>query len=143
MRTGALLLTLGLLLAVLTVRAQQDDAGDDVKVQRVLLGVRPVDRQRCGHLQRPNPRPRSCRAGWPFHRRTRGGGRDDPSADLGVLGVTAGRIVGPVERDAVDLVMAKLEGQLRRYKEKIQDHRRTPSTGEVAGAPAADESGDE
>ncbi len=25
--------------------------------------------------------------------------------------------------------------QLRRYKEKIQDHRRTPSTGEVAGAP--------
>jgi putative sigma-54 modulation protein len=44
---------------------------------------------------------------------------------------------------AVDLVMAKLEGQLRRYKEKIQDHRRTPSTGEVTGAPAAEESGDE
>jgi putative sigma-54 modulation protein len=36
---------------------------------------------------------------------------------------------------AVDLVLAKLEGQLRRYKEKIQDHRRTPSTGEVAGGP--------
>jgi putative sigma-54 modulation protein len=35
---------------------------------------------------------------------------------------------------AVDLVMAKLEAQLRRYKEKIQDHRRTPSTGEVTGA---------
>jgi putative sigma-54 modulation protein len=34
---------------------------------------------------------------------------------------------------AVDLVLDKLEGQLRRYKEKIQDHRRTPSTGEVAG----------
>jgi putative sigma-54 modulation protein len=34
---------------------------------------------------------------------------------------------------AVDLVLAKLEGQLRRYKEKIQDHRRTPSTGEVSG----------
>jgi putative sigma-54 modulation protein len=44
---------------------------------------------------------------------------------------------------AVDLVMAKLEGQLRRYKEKIQDHRRTPSTGEVTGAPATEEAGDE
>jgi len=36
---------------------------------------------------------------------------------------------------AVDLVLNKLEGQLRRYKEKIQDHRRTPSAGEVASAP--------
>ena len=36
---------------------------------------------------------------------------------------------------AVDLVMDKLQGQLRRYKEKIQDHRRTPSAGDVAGAP--------
>jgi len=44
---------------------------------------------------------------------------------------------------AVDLVMAKLEGQLRRYKEKIQDHRRTPSRGEVAGSPALDEAADE
>jgi putative sigma-54 modulation protein len=35
---------------------------------------------------------------------------------------------------AVDLVLDKLEGQVRRYKEKIQDHRRTPSVGEVAGA---------
>jgi putative sigma-54 modulation protein len=33
----------------------------------------------------------------------------------------------------VDLVVDKLEGQLRRYKEKVQDRRRTPSTGEVAG----------
>lgn len=40
---------------------------------------------------------------------------------------------------AVDLVMDKLEGQLRRYKEKIQDHRRTPSAGQVAGAPAPQE----
>jgi putative sigma-54 modulation protein len=40
---------------------------------------------------------------------------------------------------AVDLVMSKLEGQLRRYKEKIQDHRRRPSTGQVAGAPAPEE----
>jgi ribosome-associated translation inhibitor RaiA len=44
---------------------------------------------------------------------------------------------------AVDLVLAKLEGQLRRYKEKIQDHRRTPSTGEVAGAPSLEESTEE
>jgi putative sigma-54 modulation protein len=40
---------------------------------------------------------------------------------------------------AVDLVIAKLEGQLRRYKEKLQDHRRRPSTGEVAGAPIPEE----
>jgi putative sigma-54 modulation protein len=44
---------------------------------------------------------------------------------------------------AVDLVLDKLEGQLRRYKEKIQDHRRTPSTGEVAGAPRVEESSEE
>jgi putative sigma-54 modulation protein len=35
---------------------------------------------------------------------------------------------------AVDMAMAKLEAQIRRYKEKIQDHRRTPHTGEVARA---------
>jgi putative sigma-54 modulation protein len=40
---------------------------------------------------------------------------------------------------AVDLVMSKIEMQLRRYKEKLQDHRRTPSAGEVAGAPPAPE----
>jgi putative sigma-54 modulation protein len=44
---------------------------------------------------------------------------------------------------AVDLVMAKLEGQLRKYKQKIQDHRRTRSTGEVAGAPPVEESSEE
>ena len=44
---------------------------------------------------------------------------------------------------AVDLVLDKLALQLRRYKEKIQDHRRTPSTGEVARAPAAEHSGEE
>jgi putative sigma-54 modulation protein len=44
---------------------------------------------------------------------------------------------------AVDLVVDKLEGQLRRYKEKIQDHRRTPSTGKVAGAPNFEESTEE
>jgi len=44
---------------------------------------------------------------------------------------------------AVDLAMAKLEQQLRRYKEKIQDHRRRPSTGQVAGAPSPEETRDE
>jgi putative sigma-54 modulation protein len=44
---------------------------------------------------------------------------------------------------AVDLVMDKLEQQLRRYKEKIQDHRRRPSTGQVAGAPSPEEAGEQ
>lgn len=44
---------------------------------------------------------------------------------------------------AVDLVLEKLEGQLRRYKEKIQDHRRTPSTGQVAGAPQIEDADEE
>jgi putative sigma-54 modulation protein len=35
---------------------------------------------------------------------------------------------------ALDLALHKLEQQVRKYKEKIQDHRRTPSTGTVAGA---------
>ncbi|MGE3809582.1 MAG: ribosome-associated translation inhibitor RaiA [Gemmataceae bacterium] len=42
---------------------------------------------------------------------------------------------------AVDLVIDKLEAQLRKYKEKIQDHRRNLSTGELAsGAPSTEES---
>jgi ribosome-associated translation inhibitor RaiA len=41
------------------------------------------------------------------------------------------------------MVVDKLEGQLRRYKEKVQDHRRRPSTGEVSGAPAAEETAEE
>jgi ribosome-associated translation inhibitor RaiA len=40
---------------------------------------------------------------------------------------------------AVDLALAKLEGQLRRYKEKIQDHRRDPSAGEVAASGPTEE----
>jgi putative sigma-54 modulation protein len=44
---------------------------------------------------------------------------------------------------AVDLAVHKLERQVHRYKEKIQDHRRRPSTGEVAGAPASEESSEE
>lgn len=43
---------------------------------------------------------------------------------------------------AVDLVEHKLEGQIRRYKEKLQDHRRTPSVGEVAGS-AREEAGED
>jgi putative sigma-54 modulation protein len=42
----------------------------------------------------------------------------------------------------VDLVIDKLEGQLRRYKEKVQDHRRRPSTGEVTGRAAAEHEGE-
>jgi putative sigma-54 modulation protein len=43
---------------------------------------------------------------------------------------------------ALDMALNKLESQLRRYKEKIQDRRRRPSTGEVAGAPRTEESGE-
>ena len=41
---------------------------------------------------------------------------------------------------AVALVLDKLNGQLRRYKERIMDRRRTPSAGEVPGAPAQEAS---
>ena len=41
---------------------------------------------------------------------------------------------------AVDLALGKLEMQVRRHKERLQDRRRTPSAGEVAGAPPAAES---
>jgi putative sigma-54 modulation protein len=34
-------------------------------------------------------------------------------------------------RAAVDMVLDKLEKQLRKYKERVQDHRRTPAMGEV------------
>ena len=44
---------------------------------------------------------------------------------------------------AVDLAIAKLEAQLRRYKEKVQDRRRRPSAGEGAGMPAPEEPGEE
>ena len=44
---------------------------------------------------------------------------------------------------AVDLCLDKIQGQIRRYKEKIMDHRRTPSAGEVASAPAADQATEE
>jgi putative sigma-54 modulation protein len=35
---------------------------------------------------------------------------------------------------AIDLVMAKLEQQLRKYKEKLKDRRRRPAAGEVPSA---------
>ena len=44
---------------------------------------------------------------------------------------------------AIDLVLEKLEKQITRYKEKIQDRRRTPSAGEVAGAPPLAEADEE
>ena len=44
---------------------------------------------------------------------------------------------------AVDLAVDKLEGQLRRYKEKVQDRRRTPSAGEVTSMPALEEASEE
>ena len=42
---------------------------------------------------------------------------------------------------AVDLVLAKLERQVQKYKEKVQDHRRTPARGDGAGPTTADEAG--
>ena len=36
---------------------------------------------------------------------------------------------------AVDLVLTKLESQVRKYKEKVQDHRRNHSTGEAGSPP--------
>jgi putative sigma-54 modulation protein len=44
---------------------------------------------------------------------------------------------------AVDLVMNKLEGQLRRYKEKIQDRRRTPSAGELPAGNSPEETNED
>ena len=37
---------------------------------------------------------------------------------------------------ALDMALDKLVHQLRRYKEKLQDHRRTPSAGDVVGPTA-------
>jgi putative sigma-54 modulation protein len=40
---------------------------------------------------------------------------------------------------AVDLCLSKVQGQLRRYKDRIQDHRRAPSAGGLAGGRRLDE----
>jgi putative sigma-54 modulation protein len=44
---------------------------------------------------------------------------------------------------AMDLVLDKLQHQLRKYKEKIQDRRRTPHAGEVPGGTDREEAGEE
>ena len=44
---------------------------------------------------------------------------------------------------AVDLAVSKLEGQVRKYKEKVQNHRRTPASGMAGSAPGADEAAGE
>ncbi len=44
---------------------------------------------------------------------------------------------------AVDIVVDKLERQISRYKERIQDHRRTPAMGDVINAPRVEESSEE
>jgi putative sigma-54 modulation protein len=40
---------------------------------------------------------------------------------------------------AMDLVLHKLEQQVRKYKEKIQDHRRTPPTNQVTATEEAEQ----
>ena len=42
---------------------------------------------------------------------------------------------------AVDTALHKLEEQLRRYKERIQEHRRAPSAGELAARPGPEAAG--
>ena len=44
---------------------------------------------------------------------------------------------------AVDSVLHKIEAQIRKYKDKIQDHRRDPSASDVAGAPMIEEPNEE
>jgi putative sigma-54 modulation protein len=44
---------------------------------------------------------------------------------------------------AMDAAVAKVEGQLRKYKERIQEHRRAPSASDVAGSPALNEPDEE
>ena len=40
---------------------------------------------------------------------------------------------------ATDAAVAKIEGQLRKYKERIQEHRRAPSASDLAGKPTEEE----
>jgi len=44
---------------------------------------------------------------------------------------------------AVDLALDKLEQQVRKYKEKIQDHRRTPAMGDLPGTTTPDQAGEQ
>jgi putative sigma-54 modulation protein len=41
----------------------------------------------------------------------------------------------PEATAAFDMALHKMEHQIKKYKEKIQDHRRTPPMNEVAGEP--------
>jgi putative sigma-54 modulation protein len=43
-----------------------------------------------------------------------------------------GKEEGPTPQTAMDLCVHKIEQQLRRYKEKVQDHKGDPSIGTVA-----------
>jgi putative sigma-54 modulation protein len=51
--------------------------------------------------------------------------------------------IHPDLHTAVDLALGKLEGQIRRYKERIQDHRRGPSASDVAGGRPLEDSTEE
>lgn len=53
------------------------------------------------------------------------------------------REAGPDLVGAVEAAVGKLEGQLRRYKSKVQDHRRAPSASDVAGTPPSEPTGEE
>jgi putative sigma-54 modulation protein len=44
---------------------------------------------------------------------------------------------------AVDAALHRVEEQVRRYKERIQDHRRAPSAGDVAGRPGPEVAAEE
>jgi putative sigma-54 modulation protein len=46
-------------------------------------------------------------------------------------------------RAAVDMVVEKIERQLRKYKERVQDHRRTPAMGDVPRAAKEEEEAEE
>ena len=50
---------------------------------------------------------------------------------------------GATPEAAMDACVHKIEHQLRRYKEKVQDRRRTPSAGEVANEPTEEEGNEE
>ena len=56
--------------------------------------------------------------------------RDEPSVDLRVSAEHRREFVASIRSNdllgSIDLVMPKLEQQLRKYKEKIQDRHRTP-----------------
>lgn len=44
---------------------------------------------------------------------------------------------------AMDSALSKVEAQLRKYKQKVQNHRGTPNASEVAGSPILEETSEE